>query len=42
MGPWKPYEGGFLREYVWGNLRSTAWTEPPDLKVERYREWAAS
>jgi hypothetical protein len=38
----KVKEGGFLREYVWINLRLAAWTEPPDLNVERYREWAAS
>ena len=37
----KVKEAKLLREYVWANLHSAAWTsEPVDLQLARYAEWA--
>ena len=37
----KVKEAGLLREYVWANLRSSAWpSEPADLQLARYADWA--
>jgi hypothetical protein len=37
----KVKEAGFLREYVWANLRDPEWkAQPAGLRLERYAEWA--
>lgn len=39
----KVQAAGFLREYVWVNLRLTTWTvEPANLKQAAYSEWATA